>query len=192
MPTTVTPTTELDAVNAILRTIGESPVVSLLGTLPVDAGSARNLLHEESRRLQKTGWSFNTEFNFELTPDDSGNLNLPTNTLKVDAPDHPDLVQRGQRLYDNVKHSYAFDKAVKVDLVIALPFDELPETVRHYLLIASGRRFQDAYLGDGELHSFTARDEMRAWSEFLSDEADVSDLNVLTSKTSSRIIRRGR
>ena len=39
--TTVTRTTELEAVNTILSTIGESPINSLTGTLPVDANIAK-------------------------------------------------------------------------------------------------------------------------------------------------------
>ena len=42
-------TTELEAVNTILSAIGESPVNSLSGTLPIDATQAKNLLTEISR-----------------------------------------------------------------------------------------------------------------------------------------------
>ncbi len=52
---TVTRTTELEAVNTILSTIGESPVNSLTGTLPVDATTALNVLDEISREVQSAG-----------------------------------------------------------------------------------------------------------------------------------------
>jgi hypothetical protein len=46
------PTTELEAVNTILSTIGESPVSSLGDQMTVDAVLAQNILHEVSREVQ--------------------------------------------------------------------------------------------------------------------------------------------
>ena len=39
-------TTELEAVNSMLATIGEAPVNSITGTLPLDASLAKNTLNE--------------------------------------------------------------------------------------------------------------------------------------------------
>ena len=39
-------TTDLEAVNTILSAIGEAPVNTLTGTLPIDATQAQNLLKE--------------------------------------------------------------------------------------------------------------------------------------------------
>ena len=41
-------TTELEAVNTLLHTIGEAPVNSLTGTLPIDATLASNTITEIS------------------------------------------------------------------------------------------------------------------------------------------------
>ena len=43
-------TTELEAINIMLAAIGEAPVNSLLGTLPVDVNIAQNLLTEQKNR----------------------------------------------------------------------------------------------------------------------------------------------
>lgn len=187
---TLTPTSELEAVNTLLASIGESPVGSLLGVLPVDAAAARALVSHFSRQLQKTGWSFNTEFAYRLSPDANGEIILPPDTLKVDTVAAPDLVQRGNRLYDPVEHTFAIGEAVEVDLVRGLPFDQLPETARSFVTIAAMRRFQDRFLGDSEAHTFSSRDEAQARAEFLADEADAADLNVLDAPTPSRILRR--
>ena len=45
-------TTELEAINIMLAAIGEAPVNSLLGTLPVDVKIAQNLLTEQSKSVQ--------------------------------------------------------------------------------------------------------------------------------------------
>ena len=55
-------TTELEAVNTMLSMIGEAPVNSLTGTLPLDATIAKNTLTEISREVQAAGWHYNTEF----------------------------------------------------------------------------------------------------------------------------------
>ena len=52
-------TTELEAVNSMLATIGEAPVNSITGTLPLDASLAKNTLNEINREVQSAGWHFN-------------------------------------------------------------------------------------------------------------------------------------
>ncbi len=187
----ILPTTELEAVNALLSTIGESPVATLLSVLPADAGAALANIRRFSRQLQKTGWSFNSEPGITLLPDASGEVRLPANALKVD-PSDPSCayVQRGGRLYDPVGHTYAIGKQVKADVVFGLPFEDLPETARNFVTVAAARRFQDQFIGDGGLHAFTQKDEQTAWAEFLADEADAADLNVLDASLPSRILRR--
>ena len=46
--TITTRTTELEAVNTILSTIGEAPLSTLTGSLPVDGTTAKNILNEIS------------------------------------------------------------------------------------------------------------------------------------------------
>lgn len=187
----LTPTTELEAVNALLSTIGESPVDTLLGVLPTDAGTAHANIRRFSRQLQKAGWSFNSEGSFLIAPDVNGEIILPANTLKVDPADpSAPYVQRGGRLYDPVAHTYAIGKPVQVDIVFGLPFEELPETARNFIVVAAARRFQDQFLGDSNIHTYAAKDEQAAWAEFLSDEADSGDFNVLSSGLPARILRR--
>ena len=54
---TLAQTTELDAVNIMLNTIGESPVNSLDDGLPVaDAAIARSVLREVTIDVQSPGW----------------------------------------------------------------------------------------------------------------------------------------
>lgn len=64
----LTPTTELEAVNQMLATIMEAPINTLLGAESLDAQRAITTLAEVSRDLQQTGWNFNTEVAFPLLP----------------------------------------------------------------------------------------------------------------------------
>jgi hypothetical protein len=174
----LTPTTELEAVNAILASIGEAPVNSLSSPAP-DAQLALSLLRQESRGVQTTGYEFNTEYEWELSPDINGQINLPANTLKLISASDRTIVQRGLRLYDNTNHTYEFTDPVTVTLVIGLPFDELPEFLRRFLLYRAGRLFQDRLGGDRVIHTFHANDELGAWASFLNSEAEVAGYNML-------------
>lgn len=179
----VSPTTELDAVNEILRVIGESPVSSLDDALPVDADNALRALRAVSREVQSRGWHFNTEARFPLTLDSSGYLQLPGNTLRVDSVGDDqctDVVQRGTRLYDRREHTYVFSRGLTADLVLALAFDELPETARSYITIRAARRFQAGALGSIALNSFAQAEEDEARAYLIQAETETADYNILT------------
>ena len=183
----LSPTTELEAINTMLSTIGESPVNAVEDTGNVDVVIARQILQTASREVQARGWHFNTEKNYTITPDSGGYLVLPNTVLKVDTvyPDSSkDVVVRGSRLYDREKHTYVFTDAVKVDMTILLTFDELPEVARNYVTIRASRIFQERVVGSDTLHAFNSQDEARAMVSLMEYEADTADLNILSGNYS--------
>ena len=107
---TIAATTELEAINVMLGAIGEAPINSLTGTLPVDVRNAQSILNEVSKEVQSEGWSFNYEYDVVLTRDAGNSVALPTNVLRVDVSvaNHPDIdpVQRGLKLYDRKNHTF--------------------------------------------------------------------------------------
>ncbi len=189
----LTPTTELEAVNLILFSISESPVSSLAGTLPADAAMARSFLHRESRTVQGQGCSFNTDYDYSLAPTSTGEIPIPPSALRVDPSDpHSDVVVRAGKLYDRSTFSFIFTDPVKVDVIWFFAFDDLPEEARAYITMRAVRRFQDR-MGDTDrtLHSISASDELEAKTNFMNAEAQADDLNVSRhSPTASRILRR--
>lgn len=67
----IVPTTELEAVNAMLAAIGEAPLpagTDLATATQADVGNALNILRNSTREVQSMGWKFNTEFGFEVAP----------------------------------------------------------------------------------------------------------------------------
>lgn len=64
--TNLNPTTELDAVNAILASIGEAPVADLNTIQQQDVDMILQILREQSREVQELGWKFNTEFELPI------------------------------------------------------------------------------------------------------------------------------
>lgn len=195
MTTSTTPTSELEAINLMLSVIGESPLSSLADTTVVDAVLARQVLSEVSRAVQTKGWHFNTEKAFPLLPDASTKeINVPLNTLRVVTvyPDQgTDAVHRGKRLYDRQNHTYQFSKGLAVDMVVALPFDELPESARHYVAVRAARVFQARTVGSDTLYAFSAQDEKDALVAFKKAEGVTGNHNMLTGSYSvARILQR--
>lgn len=179
----LTPTTELEAVNLMLSVIGETPVNSVTSNGIADAVLAYQILTHSSREVQLVGWHWNTEINFPITPSTTGELLLPANTLKVDTTGESqglDLVQRGNRLYDRVNQTFVFDQPVRVEIVLLLPFDELPEAARSYITIRSARQFQERVVGSEVLQAFTSRDEFAAMAKLKEAEAETGDYNILS------------
>lgn len=67
--TNLAATTELEAVNAMLAAIGESPITDLdAGQALVDVEKATNELRNATRDVQTTPWQFNTRFQVPLSP----------------------------------------------------------------------------------------------------------------------------
>jgi len=192
--TTYSPTTELDAVNMLLFVISESPVNTLDQDTTVAAGTALRLLREESRALQSKGWSFNRDENVALTPNASDNtISFAANTLAVKFKGddtYGTLAYRSGKVYDRSTQSFVFvsTRAVYADIVLLLGFEDLPESARRYIAVRAARRYQDARLGDGELHQFEREDEERAAADFLADESDAQSYNVVKDSPSVRAV----
>lgn len=185
----LTPTTELQAVNSLLRSIQESPV-SILDDSFVDAQSALDLIREVSRDLQGDGWSFNTETSYTIPLNSDGRAVIPPTAVNVRFPENSNYTQRGQYVYDTVAHSYVLTDAPSASVVFCLPFEELPEQARRFVVISAKRRFQQEVGGDLNVVQVDSREEARSWAEFLNSEAEWSKLNVLTGSSSiSRILR---
>ena len=180
---TVAATTELECINIMLAAIGEAPVNSLTGTVPVDVRLAQSTLTEVNKQVQSEGWSFNTEIDVTLPRDGSNNIPLGTDVLRVDAQthDHPsiDPIQRGLKLYDRKNNTFVFDENVKCTVVYFRSFDELPEQARSYMTIKAARIFIDRLISDQSLRTYTQEDEIRARSILMETDLSNADHNML-------------
>jgi len=180
----VAATTELECINIMLAAIGEAPINTLTGTLPVDAVTAQKTLAEINKDVQNEGWSFNQEFNVKLTRDGSNQISLGTDMLKVDANvfDHPtiDVIQRGLKMYDRKNNTYVFDTDLTCNITYFRNFDEIPESARRYINIRAARVFVDRLVGDDGLRTYTAQDEARARANLMENDMDNADHNVLS------------
>lgn len=188
-----TPLTELEAVNQILATVGESPVNTLDNPGVSVASLAQTMLHDVSRTVQSIGFHCNYEEEYPLVPDVNGFIYIPNNTLKIDASDKTmDIVQRGNRLYDRRKdkHTFIFTEPVKVDIVFFLAFSDLPQVIRKYITVKAGREFQAKFLSSDIIHRLTERDEMEALYNLQDEEIFCEDFSIFNSYETFKIINR--
>ena len=179
----VAATTELEAINIMLAAIGEAPVNTLTGSLPVDVKIAQSTLVEINKSVQAEGWSFNTEIDVTLTPNTSKEIVLPVNVLRVDANihQHPDIdpIQRGLKLYDRLKNTFEFDEDLICTVVYFRDFDEIPEQARSYINIRAARIFVDRLVSDQGLRTYTKEDEIRARVTLTETDLANGDHNML-------------
>jgi hypothetical protein len=188
--------TELKAVNIMLSVIGEAPVNTLTGQSTADIIQAQAVLADVSRQVQTTGWDFNTEYDYPLTPNSDDEVVLPSNTLKVDCTSHPqlDAVQRGSRLYSRSERSYTCftDTEYKCDLTLLMEFDQLPEAAKYYITIKAARRFGDSVLGAEATHLYTKEEEAQAKADLEENHGDTADFTIFDSQSTYQIIDRSR
>lgn len=196
--TTQTRTSELEAVNTILSTIGESPLNTLSGSLPVDGTIAKNVLSEVSREVQSQGWHFNTHYKVTLTRDTDNKIPLATNIVRVEVDPRRyskvsyDIVQRDNFLYNLAKNEDTFDTNFKdVTAVYLLPFDEIPEQAKRYITIRSARIFHDRTLGANTIHKFSQEDEAKALSILKQAESHTGDYSIFDTPEQAYTIIRG-
>lgn len=179
------PTTKLEAVNVMLSTLGEAPVNSLSSGL-IDAEMAEQILDNVNREVQSQGWNFNTETDYTIAVNTAGEIELPSNFVRVDLAksetkyrsSRNEYVQRGNKIYDTVQHTYVINKALKLDAVVLLDFELIPEIARRYIAIRASRIFQERVLGSTNISAQNRTDEQQAQLALRDMEGDNGDYSI--------------
>ena len=192
-----TPTTELQAVNSMLSTIGEAPVNSLSSGL-VDAETAETVLNEVSRDVQSLGWNFNSEPDVVVGKGVDKKVLLDENVVRADLAQSEtkyrssknEYVQRGRYMYDKVLHTDLIDKDLTLDLVYVLPFDQIPEVARRYITIKASRLFQERVVGSDNLSNMNRADEQQAFFALKEMEGDNGDYNIFDDRGTYSVLDR--
>lgn len=192
-----TPTTSLAAVNSMLSTIGEAPVNSLQSGL-VDAETAETILNEVSRSVQAHGWNFNSEPDYTVAADTSGHVILPTEFIRADLANSEtkyrsskeEYVQRGNKMYDKVKHSFNIGKPLKLDVVVLLQFEQCPEVARRYITVKAARIFQERVVGSDTLSAMNRNDEQESLFALREMEGDNGDYNIFDDYSTASVLDR--
>ena len=145
--------TKVDAINSVLASIGSIGINSDEEIdWNVDAADASRMIDNISQQVQTNdgkGFWFNRETFHKFKPNYvNGFVSVPSNTLSClvnrDRNGKPlPITLRGKRMFDAQNFGYdmrelaSSDGFVYCTLVVALPFEDLPATAKHYITVMS-------------------------------------------------------
>ena len=178
----LTPMTELEAVNILLSAIGEAAVSSLETATTVEVTQAKNLLSNVNRAAQQKGWHFNTEWDVVLTRDSGNRIPLSQSILSVYQPGQL-MTIRGRSgdmyAYDLDNNTFTWTKNLNTAVTITLlDFVDTPNTFRQYVTTRAARIFQEEIIGQVSAETVNRQEEAEAYADLLDDDAERSGLNV--------------
>lgn len=184
-------TTELEAVNIILSTIGESPIDTLEDNDNADVDNILRLIQTNSRILQGQGWDFNTINEFVLKPDkNSKTIRFDTRIITYKAADGGRYAKRGAYLYDMENNTDKFEKDVTLKVIYAVDFTDLPEEFKDYIIAHSAVQFQQRYLGDDNVSQELQRMQQEAYQRLVEYDIQTADCNMLNLPDVASILTR--
>lgn len=189
---TLTPLTELEAVNEILASIGESPVNTIENPTNVDVINCLRILRNVNRRVQSKGWTFNKIDSYTLNPDASTHkIRWLSNLLYVVGTDGNKYTKKGDYLFDWENQTTEFSNSIDCTIIFLVDFEDMPDPMRSYITAKAATTFQTRYLGDSSLGEELLRDEQEAWAALMEYELDSNNFNMLSVTGVQTILKRG-
>jgi hypothetical protein len=178
----LTPMSELEAVNLLLSAIGEAAVSSLETATTVEVTQAKKLLSNVNRAAQQKGWHFNTEWDVVLTRDSDDRIPLSESILSVYQPGQL-MTIRGRSgsmyAYDLDNNTFIWTKNLNNAVTITLlDFIDSPNTFRQYVTTRAARIFQEEIIGQVSAETVNRQEEAEAYADLLDDDAERAGLNV--------------
>lgn len=188
----ITALSELDAVNEIISVIGESPINTLENMQNVDAIQALRILRTTSRQEQARGWSFNIIPEHILTPEmNTGYIFWQDNYLSLKGSGGEKLIRNGDYIKDLSSGNLTFKNPITCEAILLVPFEQLPEPMRSYIVTKAAFRFQSRYFGDDSLTRITTQEIQEAWMHMQEYEMENNDFNILNNTYVTQLKERG-
>ena len=180
--------TELDAVNSILMSVGETPVNTLTVQSP-EVAIAQKTLRQVCREIQAEGWSYNTENEYPIDTDTNNQVIVPNNVLQMDlnifqhGKDY-DVVRRSDngvmKVYDKKNHTFTFENCDKLnfDMIWMLDFEDLPQAFKDYVTVRASRIASNRMVNNPQSSKLIEQDEAGARALALEYETKQADHNI--------------
>ncbi len=183
--TTVDIDTELSAVNAILGSIGQSPISGLDFANP-EISFIYNLLKESSQDVQNEGWTFNIEYHIKETVGADNKIIVESDVSRIDNEDAwdrtRDFVRKKDadgiwKLYDRVNHTFEFpdDEYFYVNKVRLLKFEDIPAPFQRYIIYKASGRAAVQLVSNGNLQKMLSTFETQARASCMEYECNQGD-----------------
>ena len=189
--TTVDIDTELSAVNAILGSIGQSPVSGLDFANP-EISFIYNILKEVNQDVQAEGWLFNVEYHIKENVNSSDNkIIIESDVTRIDMEDGHDrtrdFVRRKDtadgiwKMYDRVNHTFEFpdDEYFYVNKVRLLSFEDIPAPFQRYIIYRASGRAAVQLVSNAGLQKMLQIYELQARAACMEYECQQGDHNFM-------------
>ena len=182
--------TELDAVNSILMSVGETPVNTLTVQSP-EVAIAQKTLRQVCREIQAEGWSYNTENSYPIDLATNNQCIIPNNVLQIDlnifehGKDY-DVVRRSDngvmKIYDKKNHTFTFENCSKLyfDIVWMFNFEDLPQAFKDYITVRASRIASNRMVNSAPSAKLLETDEAGARALAVEYEMKQSDHNIFS------------
>ena len=183
----MTTETELSSVNSILGAIGQAPVSRIynqvggeLVYINPEIAFVHQILKEVDADVQNEGWTFNTEFNYEMLPDNDNEIKIPDDVLRLDVSEgqifrNKDVVRRNGKLYDRYSHTYKFVEKISLDFTWKIPYEELPSAFKRYITLRASGRAATQLVANPQLVQLLAQQEAQARAACMEYECNQGD-----------------
>lgn len=191
--------TRLELVNHLLATVGERRVVSLETGHP-SVIQAQQALDSWNKDFQSQGWWFNTNRNVRLSPNNLGEVLLPTEAVSFSVTKHEldylkpankaQYVKRGKRLYDAWNNTYILKRTLFADIVIMLDIEDLPQSAASYLKHWAAEQYYTDDDGDMQKADKLAQRTALAFHALKAEQMKVMSTNALDSPAAQQLLYR--
>lgn len=139
---------EFDAINRMLRYLGESPVPNdvTLSDLPEghEAVMANIILSETVREEQEERWWFNSP-TITFVPNSDGYITMPSNVVEITSSQY--LID-GNDLYDADNQTKIFTSNVELSVLQEVEFENLPSVFQTYVVLIAAKHLHVYLNGD--------------------------------------------
>ena len=176
--------TELDAVNSILMSVGES-LVNTLNTQSPEVAIAQKTLQQVTREVLAEGWVFNTENEVKFTVDANDQVSLSDAILHVDTNrfyhlDTYNVIRKDGKLYDRYEHKNTFpdETTMYLDVVWMYAFEDIPQSFRDYITAKATRIASLRMVSDLETNKVLEQDEIASRAAAIEYDTRQADYNV--------------
>ena len=181
--TTYAASTELDAVNQILSSVGQAPVTTLDLQNP-EVAIVLTTLREVNKQVQAEGWHFNVEQHYTFTPDsDTKEIEFPTNVLQLDTHQYThradfDPVRRSGKFYDKHNHTYEWENGIEADVTWLFEFEDVPPAIQLYITARAARLAATKMVGDGDLNKLLSEQEGQTRAAAIEYDCNQGDYSI--------------
>jgi len=161
-----------------------------------DVAIALNTLREVSREVQAEGWSFNTEYDYKITPDSNNEIRIADDVLQMDLnggyPENieKDAVFRGGKLYDKKAHSYKWTaETVYVDIVWYFDWESIPAPIQAHIVARAAAIVSSRIIGDANQYQILQQKEAVTRSQAMEYECNQGDYTFFGSPSHGNFYR---